>query len=102
MAVKLAILSSAIFVINLPFGYWRARVRRRSVQWFLAIHLPVPLVALVRILMGIHWTLRIFPLLVASYFFGQAVGGRFRRWIQRPPASGATPPGSSASLDGGR
>ncbi len=82
--MKLALLSSAIFAINLPFGYWRARVPRRSLPWFLAIHIPVPFVAGIRILLGIHWTLRIFPLLVAAYFLGQAVGSAFARTKREP------------------
>ncbi len=34
--------------LNLPFGAWRATVKRFSLQWFLSIHLPIPLILLLR------------------------------------------------------
>ncbi len=42
--MKLLAVAVVVFLINLPFGYWRSRVPTRSRQWFLAIHLPVPFV----------------------------------------------------------
>ena len=33
-----------VLVLNLPFGFWRSRVKKFSVPWFLAIHLPVPMI----------------------------------------------------------
>src|SRR5659263_785439 len=36
-------------LLNLPFGYYRAGDRKFSIQCFLAIHLPVPLIFIIRI-----------------------------------------------------
>jgi hypothetical protein len=71
-----------VFLINLPFGYWRASVRKLSTQWFLAVHLPVPLVIALRIFSGLGWKLISFPVLVGAFFLGQFVGGRVRNIIQ--------------------
>jgi hypothetical protein len=71
-----------VFLINLPFGYWRASVRKLSAQWFLAVHLPVPLIVALRIYSDIGWKLASFPVLVGAFFLGQFVGGRLRNIIQ--------------------
>ena len=71
-----------VFLLNLPFGYWRASVRKLSTQWFLAVHLPVPLVIALRAFSGLGWKLISFPVLVGAFFLGQFVGGRVRNIIQ--------------------
>ncbi|MEK6536895.1 MAG: hypothetical protein AABZ63_05375 [Actinomycetota bacterium] len=63
-------------LLNLPFGYYRAGVRKFSIQWLLAVHLPVPLIFIIRITSGAGWT--IIPLLIASALAGQLVGGMIR------------------------
>jgi hypothetical protein len=65
-----------VFLINVPFGSWRASVPTRSRQWFLAIHLPVPLVIALRVFSGLGFQLASFPLIVVAFFLGQYVGGR--------------------------
>ena len=75
-------LAPLVFLLNLPFGYWRASVRRLSAQWFLAVHLPVPLVVALRIYSDIGWRPISFPVLVGAFFLGQFVGGRLRNIIQ--------------------
>jgi hypothetical protein len=68
--------SVLVFMVNLPFGYWRARTKRFSAQWILAIHLPIPLVICIRIFGEIGWEFVTFPLLIGSFFAGQWAGGR--------------------------
>ena len=75
----LLLIAVLVFLINVPFGSWRARVPARSRQWFLAIHLPVPLVIALRILSGLGFQLASFPLIVGAFFLGQYVGGRLTR-----------------------
>jgi len=70
-----------VFLINLPFGYWRASSKKFSRQWFLAVHLPVPLVVALRIYSGLGWKPVSFPVLVGAYFLGQFVGGKVRLLI---------------------
>ena len=71
-----------VFLINLPFGYWRASVRKLSAQWFLAVLLPVPLVIALRIYSGLGFKLISFPVIIGAFFLGQFVGGRVRNIVQ--------------------
>jgi hypothetical protein len=66
-------------LVNLPFGFWRAGVRRFSGNWFLAVHGPVPLVVGFRLLVGVAWRVQLVPFFVAAYFAGQFLGGHARR-----------------------
>lgn len=78
-----------VFVLNLPFGFWRAGARRLSLSWFVAIHAPVPLVVLVRWASGLGFQLVTFPVVAGAFFAGQLVGGRLRgpAGPEDPPAA---------------
>jgi len=71
---KLLIISLVVFVLNIPFGYWRANVTKFSLQWFLAIHLPVPIIVALRIFsdLGFAWFTYVF--MVLAFFLGQKLG----------------------------
>jgi hypothetical protein len=68
-----------VSLANLPFGYWRAGLEKRSLPWIVAIHAPIPLVWLIRDLLKLEWRLATLPLFVGAYFLGQWLGGRARR-----------------------
>ena len=74
--MKLFAVAAAVFLLNLPFGYWRARVPARTRQWFLAIHLPVPLVIALRVFSGLGFQPLSFPLIIGAFFLGQYAGGK--------------------------
>jgi hypothetical protein len=65
-----------VLLINIPFGYWRCKADRFSRRWMMAVHLPVPLVFLLRIISGFSWM--IIPLLMLSFAAGQFIGGNIR------------------------
>ncbi len=69
------IVALTVFVLNLPFGWWRSSVKRFSKQWFLAVHIPVPFVIALRLLSGMGFKLITFPVLVGAFFSGQLIGG---------------------------
>ena len=77
--MKLWIVAFAVFLVNLPFGYWRAQAPRFSRQWMLAIHLPVPAVIALRIFSGLGWQLISFPVLIGAFLLGQFCGSRLNR-----------------------
>ena len=80
----LAILLIFAFTINLFFGYWRANVRTLSPQWFLAIHIPIPILVGLRVwLLGWNWVT--VPAFVAAFFIGQYAGGQLRKHLLRKP-----------------
>jgi hypothetical protein len=72
------IVLALIFVVNLPFGYWRAGVRKLSPAWFVAVHAPVVLAIAMRLLAGVPFRLVTLPLFVAAFFAGQMTGGKMR------------------------
>ena len=72
--ITLLAVSLVIFIFNIPFGYWRAQVRKFSLQWFLAIHLPVPIIVAIRIFSGIGFAWYTYVFLVLSFFLGQKFG----------------------------
>jgi hypothetical protein len=82
---SLLLVTVAVILLNLPFGFWRAGVKRFSRPWFLAVHIPVPLIIGLRIVSGIGWRLVTFPLLVGAFCAGQFVGGRLRFIRKRGP-----------------
>jgi hypothetical protein len=80
---SLWVIAIAVFLLNLPFGFWRARTKKFSPSWFLAVHVPVPGVVALRIFSGLGWRFVTFPVLIGAFFAGQLLGGL---WIgkQKP------------------
>jgi len=87
------VVAFAVFFLNLPFGLFRARARRFSTPWFLAVHLPVPLVVCLRYVSGLGWSFTTFPVLISAFFLGQFLGGKLRRPRRRkePNSVGNSP-----------
>lgn len=77
--MRLWIVAGIVFLLNLPFGYWRASAKKLSKQWLLAIHLPVPIVILIRIFSGLGFKLITFPVMIGAFFLGQYLGGLLRK-----------------------
>lgn len=74
----IAFVAACTFVLNVPFGWWRAGVRKFSPAWFVAIHAPVPVVVGLRYALGLPFRWITLPVFVAAYFGGQLVGARLR------------------------
>ncbi|MBI5287114.1 MAG: hypothetical protein HY878_05950 [Deltaproteobacteria bacterium] len=72
----LLILIIVALVLNLPFGYLRAKSRRYSLRWFFYIHLPIPFIILLRWVLGVDY--RGIPVVVLGAIMGQFLGGRFK------------------------
>ena len=72
--MNLILVTIFVFLFNLPFGYWRANVKKFSLQWILAIHLPVPFIIAARIYFNLGFELYTYPILVGSFFLGQYLG----------------------------
>jgi hypothetical protein len=87
-ALRVGLVALAILAINLPFGFWRAGLRKLSPRWFVAVHAPVPLAIGLRWYTGLPFRLLTLPLFVAAFFAGQFLGGRIRRLTAHPPPGG--------------
>ncbi|NPA36332.1 MAG: hypothetical protein GXO47_05735 [Chlorobi bacterium] len=74
MAVKLTIICIVTFLMNIPFGYWRNNVKKFSVQWFLAVHIPIPFIIIMRIYSDIGFAWYTYPFIIGSFFLGQKAG----------------------------
>jgi len=77
-ALRLALVAFCVLALNVPFGFWRAGLRRFSAAWFVAVHAPVPLVVGLRLLAGLRWHPASLLVLGAAYLAGQFCGGRLR------------------------
>ena len=75
--MNLLITGICAFLINLPFGAWRAHTKKFSWKWFLAVHTSIPIVYAIRIYEGISWRLLTFLVLIPCYFAGQFLGSKF-------------------------
>jgi hypothetical protein len=76
LPVRLLILSLIDFFLNLPFGLWRVRTRKFSIRWFMAIHLPIPVLFLIRTWLDLSvWYI---PISVVCAVAGQLIGGKLR------------------------
>jgi hypothetical protein len=71
-----------IAALNLPFGYWRAGLRKLSPLWFVAIHAPIPLALGLRFALGIPFRWVTLPIFALAYFTGQVAGARMRAYGQ--------------------
>jgi low affinity Fe/Cu permease len=74
MLFTIAIVSCIVFIFNIPFGYWRANVKKFSFQWILAIHIPVPIVIFLRIRSEIGFIWYSYIILIFAFFLGQKIG----------------------------
>jgi len=72
-ALLLSLLAVA-FISNVPLGLWRRGLRPFSFAWVVAIHASVPLLILLRFLLGLPFM--VIPPEIALAFLGQWVGGR--------------------------
>jgi hypothetical protein len=79
MWLVLMAVAAGVLVLNIPFGFWRAGVRKYSLPWLLAVHLPIPCVVALRLFSGLGWSSASFPFVIAAYVSGQYLGGVLRR-----------------------
>jgi hypothetical protein len=83
-----ALVALGILLVNLPFGWWRAGLRKFSPAWFVAVHAPVPLAVGLRWWAGLGFRWGLLPLFVAAYFGGQLLGSRLARRAAAGRAAG--------------
>jgi hypothetical protein len=74
--MNIILLTLFVFLINIPFGYWRANVRRFSLQYIFAIHIPIPFIILFRLLSENGFELITFFFTVPAFFIGQLLGSK--------------------------
>lgn len=65
------------FTISIPCGYARQTFPKYSIMWWVLIHLPIPIIVLLRIKAGLNW--HYIPLTLGSSVAGQIIGGAIYR-----------------------
>ncbi|HLG17466.1 MAG TPA: hypothetical protein VJH03_23685 [Blastocatellia bacterium] len=78
--MNLWVVAALVFALNVPFGMWRATLKKLSFRWFLSIHIPVPLVIALRVYSNLGWKPATFPVLIGAFFAGQYAGAALQRW----------------------
>ncbi len=68
------ILFAFTLLLNLPFGYARAKSKRYSLRWFLCIHIPIPIIFIARTMAHVELKYILFFALAA--IMGQILGGK--------------------------
>jgi hypothetical protein len=77
---------ASIIFINIIFGYWRSNTQNFSFQWFLAIHIPVPVAIILRLTL-LGWSWLMLPVFVGAFAAGQFAGGVIRRFLRKKRSS---------------
>jgi len=62
------------FMLNLPMGFLRGKTKKFSFNWFLCIHLPIPIIFLGRLFS--HLDFRYVPIFLLAAVLGQVWGGK--------------------------
>ena len=70
----IAALFAFTLLLNLPFGYARARTIKYSFRWFLYIHAPIPFIFIARTFS--HIQIIYIPIFVIAAVIGQILGGK--------------------------
>jgi ABC-type glycerol-3-phosphate transport system permease component len=66
-----------VLIVSIPCGYIRQNFPKYSIMWWVLIHLPIPLIVLLRIKAGLNW--HFIPLTLGSSVAGQIIGGAVNR-----------------------
>ncbi len=64
-------------IISIPFGYARQNFPKYSFMWWVLIHLPIPIIVLLRIKVGLSW--HFIPLTLGGSVAGQIIGSAVSR-----------------------
>jgi hypothetical protein len=74
--MALIIVAMITLILNIPFGYWRTHVRKFSPYWFMAVHLPIPFVVIMRLYFGLGFKVITYLVILPAYFLGQFIGSK--------------------------
>ncbi len=98
---NLLLITFIVLLVNIPFGMWRKSAAPFSSQWFLAIHLPVPLIVLLRLYGNIGFALPTYFFLIGAFVGGQRIGATiYLRYFRTQPEDNLpSPPAHNEHLN---
>lgn len=76
-----------VFILAFPFGFWRAQNKFKSLNWMLAIHIPVLVIILLRIYNKLHFGIgfsfiSLLYNLIAFVFAQYMAGFLYRKYLK--------------------
>lgn len=77
-----ALIAFIVFLVNVPFGFWRKSVKKFSFNWFASIHVPVLISIGLRYISHIEFHPLVLLLFVSVFFIGQFSGKYAFVWYQ--------------------
>jgi len=80
---KLLFIGFIVYILNIPFGYWRANEKKFSLRWFLAIHIAVAMVIALRLISHLGFAWYTYIVMVGAFFLGQQTGSLIRKRIRK-------------------
>jgi hypothetical protein len=88
--VKIFMNALLVFVINIPFGYWRSNTKSRTIEWFATIHIPVLIIIIMRFMFSFDYSVISVLVNVFSFILGQSIGMRLFVLIRRNGIKGTS------------
>jgi hypothetical protein len=88
--IKILLLGLTVFLINIPFGYWRANTKSRSIEWLATIHIPVIIIIFIRFQFDIDFTIISVLTNIFSFISGQYIGMKLFVLMRRTGINGTS------------
>jgi hypothetical protein len=88
--MKMLMLGFLVFLINIPFGYWRANTKSKSIEWFATIHIPILIAIIIRFQSGIDFSVLSVLFNVFSFIFGQFLGIKLFTLLRKTGINGTS------------
>lgn len=88
--MKILLFGFLVFLINIPFGYWRANIKSKSLEWFATIHIPILITIIIRFQSGIDFSLFSILFNVFSFILGQFLGIKLYALMRRTGINGTS------------
>lgn len=87
---EIILLGLTVFLINIPFGYWRANTKSRSIEWLATIHIPVIMIIFIRFQFDIDFTIISVLTNIFSFILGQFIGMKLFVLMRRTGINGTS------------
>lgn len=88
--IKILLLGIIVFLINIPFGYWRANTKFKSMEWFATIHIPVLIIIFIRFQFNIDFTIISVLTSIFTFILGQYIGMKLFVLMRRTGINGTS------------
>ncbi|HIE58803.1 MAG TPA: hypothetical protein EYP82_02470 [Hydrogenothermaceae bacterium] len=71
---KIIVLSLLSYILNIPFGYFRAPLKKFSLLWFVCVHAAIPIIVAFRVFFNV--SIKFAPIFIFFAILGQITGSK--------------------------